>query len=164
MDAATTTKWNAKAVSDLFVAYDDHVEDLLGYQLLIADIVRRLGKDIRVLDYGCGGGKVSRRMRRAGIARVVGVDLPPDMVDAARALALSDAEFRQVESGRVPLSDDLFDAAVVCFVLINIDTKAEIGAILWKIHRLLKPGDHLFVLDSNPRVTRIRFKTFQSGE
>ncbi|PTW63075.1 ubiquinone/menaquinone biosynthesis C-methylase UbiE [Breoghania corrubedonensis] len=164
MGATTKTKWDDSTVSDLFVAYDDHVEDLLGYQPLIAEMLRRLGGDIRVLDYGCGGAKVTRRMLDAGIARVSGVDLSPDMIEKAKALGLPGPEFARVESGRVPHEDESFDAAIICFVLINIDSKAEIAAILKEIHRVLKPGGQLFVLDSNPRVTGVRFKTFQSGE
>lgn len=164
MGAMTKTKWDAKEVSDLFVAYDDHIEDRLGYQPLIAEILRRLGGDIRVLDYGCGGAKVTRRMLDAGIGQVCGVDLSSDMIAKAKALELPGAEFARVESGRVPHDDDSFDAAIICFVLINIDSKAEISTILQEIHRVLKPGGQLFVLDSNPRVAGVPFKTFQSGE
>ena len=98
-------------------------------------MLRRLGGDIRVLDYGFGGAKVSRRMLDAGIARVSGVDLSSDMIEKATALCLPGAEFARVGSGRVSHEDASSDAA-----------------ILW------------FVLDSNPRVTDVRLKTFHSGE
>lgn len=52
------TEWDEKRISDLFDAYDDYVEDLLGYQPLIAEILTRHGPTASVLDYGCGGGRL----------------------------------------------------------------------------------------------------------
>ncbi|MBC7772553.1 MAG: class I SAM-dependent methyltransferase, partial [Pyrinomonadaceae bacterium] len=79
------TKWTEPTVSHLFDAYDDRVENLLGYRPLIADLIRTAPAEATVLDYGCGGGKVSRRLLHAGVSKVEGVDISPIMVAKAQS-------------------------------------------------------------------------------
>ena len=84
--AAVTTSWTTPAVSAGFDAYDDYVENRLAYTPLVNDLQTACGRGGIVLDYGCGSGKVSRRLLDAGAAaQVVGVDISTDMITLARA-------------------------------------------------------------------------------
>jgi SAM-dependent methyltransferase len=71
------------------------------------------GKD--VIELGCGTAYISARIKRAGAARVVGVDVTPAQLDTARRL---NAEHRlgleliEANAEDVPLPDASFDLAV----------------------------------------------------
>lgn len=160
------TTWNVSSVSHSFDAYDDYVEEALGYKPLIADLARTHGSAIEVIDYGCGGGKVSRRLTRAGIERVTGVDISATMIEKASAAGTVQGalRYRLIESGKLPFSDATFDAAVCCFVFINVHSRDELQRIADEIFRTLKPAGTLYLLDSHPAATGIRYSTFQSGD
>jgi SAM-dependent methyltransferase len=159
------TSWTDAEVSHLFDAYDDHVEAALGYRPLIADLKASHGTQIHVLDYGCGGGKVSRRLAQAGIEAVTGVDISATMVGKAFAHPVREGiRYLQVASGVLPFPDASFDAAVCCFVFINVHERAELGRIAAGIHRTLRPGGTLYLLDTNPSSTGVRFTTFRNGD
>lgn len=158
------TEWDEKRISDLFDAYDDYVEDMLGYQPLIAEILTRHGPEASFLDYGCGGGKVTRRLLEAGVGRVTGVDLSADMIAKCKAANLPRASFHVIDEAGDDIPDETFDVAIACFVWINTDTKAALQQIARNIFQRLKPGGRFYILDSNPRVAGVRFTTFQSGE
>jgi SAM-dependent methyltransferase len=158
------TDWTEDQVSRLFDAYDDRVEARFGYQPLIAAIKAAQGGTISVLDYGCGGGKVSRRLKAAGIARVTGVDIAPTMIEKATAAGSDDTlRYVHIRSGTLPFADAGFDAAICCFLFINVPDRAELGRIAADVFRVLKPGGRFYVLDTNPRTTGVRYPTFRNG-
>jgi SAM-dependent methyltransferase len=158
------TDWTEDQVSRLFDAYDDRVEARFGYQPLIAALKDAHGTAISVLDYGCGGGKVSRRLKAAGIARVTGVDIAPTMIEKATAAGSSDdLRYVHIDSGTVPFADASFDAAICCFLFINVPERAELRRITAEVFRTLKPGGRFYILDTNPRTTGVRYPTFQNG-
>lgn len=159
------TQWSDPTLAGRFDRYDDWVEARLGYRPLIRDLLARTGREPRVLDYGCGGGKVVRRLLEAGAGWVSGVDIAPAMIERARAhTAAANADFHVIESGRLPFAPATFDAAVACYVFINLDTRRELQAIARAVHAALKPHGRFFLLDTNPETTGVRFTTFQSGE
>lgn len=161
-----TTPWTAPAVSARFDAYDDYVENRLAYTPLINDLQTACGNEAKVLDYGCGSGKVSRRLLEAeAAAQVVGVDISADMITFARAQTLQPtARFHTIDSGHVPYPDDTFDAVVCCFVFINVPTREELRTIARELARVLTPTGTLFIVDSNTAATGVQFPTFRSGE
>ncbi|HSO65119.1 MAG TPA: class I SAM-dependent methyltransferase, partial [Ornithinibacter sp.] len=77
----------------------------------------------RVLDVGSGTGHVARAVAgRWPRCEVVGVDLAPGFVEAARARAQADGDahrlrFEHGEAGALPLEDGSVDAAVALLVL-----------------------------------------------
>lgn len=158
------TEWVDKRISDLFDAYDDHVEDMLGYQPLIAEIFATHGPSASVLDYGCGGGKVTRRLLEAGVHRVTGVDLSANMIEKCRLANLPRASFHVIDETGDTIPTDGFDVAIACFVWINTDTRSALHQIAWNIFQRLKPGGRFYILDSNPRVAGVQFTTFRSGD
>ena len=94
----------------------------------------------RVLDLGCGKGRFSRHLRRAG-ANVVGLDPSPAML--AGAVGLSRI---QASAARLPLADGGFDAVIAVEVFEHL---ADIDAALGEIHRVLRPGGLIVVVDKN---------------
>jgi ubiquinone/menaquinone biosynthesis C-methylase UbiE len=102
------------------------------------------GKD--VIELGCGTAYFGAWLKRAGAARVVGVDVTPAQLETARRM---DEEFRlgleliEANAEEVPLPDESFDLAF-----------SEYGASIWcdpalwiaEAARLLRPGGELVFL------------------
>jgi ubiquinone/menaquinone biosynthesis C-methylase UbiE len=161
-----STSWLADDVADGFENYDDLPERTLGYPC----VFRALGLDSpdvrQVLDYGCGPGKVAERMVHGYDVRVVAVDASPPMLEIARGRRTHPGiDYRQVVGDNLTfLPEEGFDAAMSCYVFINIGSLHQIRAIVTGIYRVLRPGARYAILDTNPDTTGIAFSTFRSGE
>lgn len=160
------TDWeHCVAVADGFDAYDDLPERILGYPTVFDRL--GLGDGARiVLDYGCGPGKVALRLAQAYDVDVIGVDISARMLEIARQTRTHPrVVHRHIESGRIPyLDDESVDAAMSCYVYINIGDQDAIRAIAAEVYRVLRPGGRYTVLDTNPDTTGVQFSTFRSGE
>ncbi|AOJ71571.1 MULTISPECIES: class I SAM-dependent methyltransferase [Burkholderia] len=159
------TDWTEHEVSQRFHAYDDRIEERFGYRPLIAELTGTHGTAIRVLDYGCGGGKVSRRLKAAGVEHVTGVDIAPTMIDSANAAGTgAGLQYAHIDGPSLPFAGASFDAAISCFLFINIAERAELARVAAEVLRVLKPGGTYYVLDTNPRTTGVQYPTFRNGE
>jgi SAM-dependent methyltransferase len=123
--------------------YADHVEDLAHY----VDRARTAGG--RVLELGCGSGRLTLPIARAGV-HVLGVDRAPSMLDAARRkLAAEPAEVQ----GRVELAEcdyhslrpDLQFAAVLWpfNALHHCADEDALAVLLERMHDWLAPAGRL---------------------
>ncbi len=161
------TDWaNDPAVASGFDDYDDLPERTIGYPAVFSRL--GLGRpDVGVvLDYGCGPGKVALRMVETYGIRVIGVDISEHMLGIARRRR-SDPRIRYevIDDARINnLSDSSVDAALSCYVFINIADRRRLLEIATEVHRVLRPGGRYVLLDTNPNTTGIRFTTFMSGE
>jgi len=104
------------------------------------------GEDLRgktVLDIGSGLGGVDVLLAREhGAAEVVGIDVEPQLIAEARALALAEGledmlRFDIVEPGPLPYAEHSFDAAFSKDAMVHIPDKAALFA---EVMRVLKPG------------------------
>jgi len=86
-----------------------------------------------ILDLGCGDGQLTQRIAATG-ARVVGVDLSPEMLAAARSLGI-DAREGKAES--LPFVDCSFDAVFSNAALHWVRGQ---DAMMAEVRRVLKPG------------------------
>ncbi|WP_349268602.1 SAM-dependent methyltransferase [Mycolicibacterium parafortuitum] len=105
---------------------------------LIEELLRRTG-GTRVLDAGCGTGRVAIELAARGYS-VVGVDADPGMLDAARAKA---PELRWVEADLVDADTHLHDTfdvvALPGNVMIFLARGTE-AAVVAALARRLAPG------------------------
>ena len=104
---------------------------------------------LKLLDYGCGDGKVARFFAQRG-AHVTGVDVSAEMIAKARAQELEDAAYCVIEPNQpLPFAPHAFDAIVVNFVLCTMASKKEMRTILTALKDVLKPTGKLLVLNAN---------------
>ncbi len=101
----------------------------------------------RVLDYGCGYGRVTAELDALGCAEVVGVDLSASLIERARQLH-PDLRFEVLTSPPgLPRGLGSFDIVLLIAVLTCVvDAQAQ-EALVAEVTRALRPGAHLYVSD-----------------
>lgn len=144
------------AVVDVLAGAGIDVDDLTAADLSVVDqlhaggapatalVLERMNLAVgtALLDVGCGLGGPSRMAADRYGAQVTGVDLTPELVDAANALAgrvgLGDrCRFLTTDGETLPFEDRSFDAAMMIHVGMNVPDKRSVFA---EVHRVLSPG------------------------
>lgn len=106
-----------------------------------------LDRSARILDYGCGYGRLAGELRERGFEDVEGVDLSPALISRAR-LDLPGLRFSVIDSPpTLPLPDAGFDAILLFAVLTCVPTDAGQRELVAELHRLLRPGGLLYLSD-----------------
>jgi 2-polyprenyl-3-methyl-5-hydroxy-6-metoxy-1,4-benzoquinol methylase len=111
-----------------------------------AELIARaagLAPGVSAIEIGCGTGLFTEMFAASG-ARIIAVDLSPDLLAIARRRQLAGVEFRQQAFEECDV-DGPFDAVIGSSVLHHLDL-----ARAWKkIFALLKPGGRLSVAEPN---------------
>jgi ubiquinone/menaquinone biosynthesis C-methylase UbiE len=100
-----------------------------------------------VLDAGCGNGAVTAELSAAlPGTRVVGLDAHPGLLDRARARVAAGPELELFlgDIGDTPFADATFDLVLSRYVFQHLQ---EPVAAARELHRVLRPGGHLAVID-----------------
>lgn len=106
------------------------------------------GGDPRVLDAGCGAGRMSRYLGERG-CRVTGIDVSPGMVAMARR-DHPDLVCAVGSVSQLPYPDDQFAGVLLWYSIIHTPP-GDVSRLFAEAARVLRPGGHLLV-------------GFQSGE
>src|SRR3954454_1465966 len=109
----------------------------------IAELARPVGG--RLLDVGCGTGRVSAALAERG-AKVWGVDPEPGMLEVARSRVPGSVGLKQGRAEALPFRDGWFDAAV-CWLTVHLMDRPAAFADL---HRVLAPGGRLVIATFDP--------------
>ena len=115
---------------------------------MMRDIGARAG--MRVLDIGCGRGRVANLVARTTGAHVTGINIDPSQVANAREFARRKGfedrtEFHERSlNDRLPFADETFDGA---YEIQAFSYAKDVTAVCTEIARVLKPGGRLSALD-----------------
>jgi SAM-dependent methyltransferase len=104
-----------------------------------------LPSDARVLDYGCGYGRMTAELASAGW-RAVGADFSAAMIERGRRTHPG-LELRHVAGLPLAEPDGAFDAAILFAVLTCIPDDGGQRALVAELRRLIRPGGLLYVSD-----------------
>ncbi len=114
--------------------------------------------DYKVLDIGCGGGKVAKLLaERATKGKVYGLDHSDEMVKLAKKLNNEYIHKDRVEITRgnvseLPFEDETFDLVTV---FENIQFWNEHVNNVREIKRVLKPGGKILVVNRHPEKNKV---------
>jgi len=116
---------------------------------LMCIIERYIEPQSRVLDYGCGIGRLAKPLIEKLRCSVVGVDISPNMralatslVDSPRFFALDPVMFDAI----VP--ETTFDAAIAIWTLQHC---IDLATAIARIHNTMKTGGRLVILNNRTR-------------
>lgn len=113
----------------------------------------------RLLDVATGTADLALMAARKGVPKVIGVDIANQMLEVGRVKVtkadLDDrVELLNGDAEKLPFSDQQFDVATVAFGVRNFE---DLAAGLQQIHRVLRPGGKLVVLEfSRPKAFPIK--------
>ena len=126
--------------------YAERISDELDGKPFDRALLDRFADQVRgqgfVLDLGCGPGHVARYLHQRDV-KVVGIDLSPGMIEAARSRT-SEVDFRVGDMRSLDLTDASAAGGVAFYSLIHFSPE-ELDRSLREIARVLQPGAPLLV-------------------
>jgi len=121
-----------------------------------------LKKDIKILDLGCGIGKLEKSfLEYFPQAKVWGIDPSQEAIQISSSENKSNNIIFSVFDGKyIPFEDNFFDAIVISTVLHHVPIN-ERQALLRECYKVLCSGGHVFIFEHNPLnpLTRYIVKT-----
>jgi len=100
----------------------------------------------RILDYGCGYGRLAAQLRDAGYASVTGLDVSPRMIE--RGLSeFPGLDLRASFGPPLPFGDESFDLVLLFAVLTSIPSDRGQTGLIGEIERILAPGGFIYASD-----------------
>lgn len=124
--------------------YARHIDRLAGPLADHICRIARLQPGDHVLDVGCGTGLVALRAAKlvGPSGRVVGVDISPGMIEAARRADPGRVQFSVMDAEALGFEPGTFDAVISLFAVLHF---WDISRAVGEMHRVLRPGGRLAV-------------------
>ncbi|MEZ9232276.1 class I SAM-dependent methyltransferase [Vibrio amylolyticus] len=139
----------------------DNVADKVTFNLeiSISDLIGSVPLDSKILDFGCGYGRISKQLNAVGYSKTVGVDTSKEMINRGR-VDYPFLDLRHLESNQLPFADNEFDAVITCAVFTCIPCVETRKQILAELSRILKPNGIIYLAEfSSPK--NIKFTSGQ---
>ena len=138
----------------------DIVADEVSFNLEI-DLKRfalEVSKDLKILEFGCGYGRICRELVSFGYTNVYGVDTSQRMILRGKR-EHPDLSLQHMTGNHIPYPDNHFDAVVSCAVFTCIVPKEQRAFYIKELYRVLKPSGLFHLVEFCAK----RSKTFISS-
>lgn len=127
---------------------------------------RQFACEDRILDLGCGTGRIAIGLAELGYTHVLGIEVSRAMVTEARRIALLldlPVAFRAGDATRLPLDDALFDGAIFGFNgLMQIPGRPNRRRAMAEVRRVVRPQG-TFVFTTHDRASPF-YRDFWAAE
>jgi SAM-dependent methyltransferase len=127
-------------------------------------IMERLDRSVRILDYGCGYGRLAQEFYENGFNNVLGVDTSDEMIK--RGLAnYPHLDLRHIgHASEINIEQESLDLVLLSVVLTCIPSNKDQTELLRILHGYLKKGGILFISDMYVQADRIASGTYSSPD
>jgi SAM-dependent methyltransferase len=143
--------WNATAATAVFT-----------HPLDTELLARHVGRSARVLDLGCGYGRVLAELVESGFENVAGADTSVAMVERARRLVPGIA-IAQIQGVPTHYETGAFDAVLLFAVLTCIPRDHDQRELMNEVMRLLAPGGVVYLSDFLLQADARNLERYRSG-
>jgi SAM-dependent methyltransferase len=117
----------------------------------------------KILDFGCGGGRISKLYKDFYCADVVGADISEEMINEARKNDPTGKYILVDEHYKIPLNVQL-DCSMANWVLVSICSLELMTMALKEVYGLLKKDGIFVALVNNEDFVGKRSQTWRNGE
>ncbi|MBX7066646.1 MAG: class I SAM-dependent methyltransferase [Parachlamydiales bacterium] len=114
--------------------------------LYLEKIAPHISKDAKIVEYGCGYGRLLRLLKKSGYTHLVGFDFSKSMIDRGRR-ENPDIDLSVTENRKIPLKSESTDMVLISTILTSMIHKDDQKALIAEILRILKPGGILYLSD-----------------
>lgn len=106
----------------------------------------------RILDFGCGYGRISKVLWESGNRNIIGIDLSTKMIERGKR-EFPELHLETTTKKTLPYLDNSFDAIVACAVFTCITSQEVRLQQMKELYRVLKPEGLLHMVEfcSEPR-------------
>lgn len=133
------------------MAYGKTPAGLSSYETLAGDVAAHASDAATILDLACGDGYLLQVLaRRFPRARLVGIDMSPQELAAARERMAGRAELQLANARALPLEDGVCDA-VTCHMAFMLMVDAP--SVVSEVARVLRPGGVFAAVVNGGRTT-----------
>jgi ubiquinone/menaquinone biosynthesis C-methylase UbiE len=133
-----------------------------GHQINWEFVTPLLQKDAKILDYGCGYGRLTHDIADHGYSNVIGVDSSQGMIQEARE-KFPALTFEHNLETTIPFSDNEFDAVFLFTILTCIPFNHDQYTLFQELQRVLKPGGLVYISDVLINTDQRNRRRYESG-
>lgn len=135
-----------KGYAEWAATYEDSVYDEMDLRLLERITSVRWSEVGRAIDLGCGTGRTGAWLRGRGVRHIDGIDLTPEMVEAAKRRGIYDS-LQVGDITSTGLADGTYDVAVACLVDEHL---SDLGALYREVARIVQPAGRFVIVGYHP--------------
>ena len=106
-----------------------------------------LNSESKIIEYGCGYGRLMQILKKRGYHHLTGFDFAPSMIERGKHIHPDLDVHLLKESGKIPFENESVDAVIMSTVLCSMVNEMERAALLKEIWRVLKEKGIIYISD-----------------